>query len=216
MGRECDFILKPFSQSLCERRSMSPVITKLEGARRQLDCAVRLFFDSEDALAIHTLSRAAFRVLFDLYPRHLQDGFLEEVNSIIERAMGWRAFNLVTNFLKHADKDPDDTIPQITQANEAFIGIAAILYSRLSGRYTPEMRAFDDWMKAMYPEAFPHYSVDPEFDRVYAQRIKEVPHEGRLIEGKAILNLYRNNPDHPRLDAVVGPRPEDKQVKQER
>jgi hypothetical protein len=188
---------------------VSTAIKKLEGARRQLDCAIRLFFENEDALAIHTLSRAAFRVLFDLYPKHLKDGFLDEVSSLIERIGGWRAFNRVANFLKHADNDPDDTISEISsESNEAFIGIAAILYSRLSGRYTPEMRAFDDWAHAIHPEAFPHsWDQDPEFERLYAKKVKELPHEAGLIAGKAILDFYRSNPDHPRLDAVVGPRP---------
>jgi hypothetical protein len=188
---------------------VSTPITKLEGARRQLDCAIRLFFDNEDALAVHTLSRASFRVLFDLYAKHLQDGFLGEVNSLIERTVGWRAFNLVANFLKHADKDPNDAISEISlESNEAFIGVAAILYSRLSGRYTPEMRAFDDWMHAIYPEAFqPPSHEDPEVERLYGKRVKELPLEARLMAGKAILDFYRNNPDHPRLDAMVGPRP---------
>jgi hypothetical protein len=41
-------------------------ITKLEAGERQLDASIRMFFKNEDMLAVHTVSRAAFRVLYDL------------------------------------------------------------------------------------------------------------------------------------------------------
>ena len=41
-------------------------ISKLEAGSRQLDSAIRMFFNNEDILAVHTVSRAAFRVLFDI------------------------------------------------------------------------------------------------------------------------------------------------------
>lgn len=33
-------------------------VTKIDAARRQLDCAIRLFFDDDDSLAVHTLAYA--------------------------------------------------------------------------------------------------------------------------------------------------------------
>ena len=59
-------------------------ITKVEAARRQLDCAIRLFFEDEDSLPIHTLAWAAFEVLFDLYPKHRSDGFSHHLERIIQ------------------------------------------------------------------------------------------------------------------------------------
>jgi hypothetical protein len=41
-------------------------ISKLEAGKRQLDAAIRMFFENEDVLAVHTLSRAVFRVLYDM------------------------------------------------------------------------------------------------------------------------------------------------------
>jgi hypothetical protein len=41
-------------------------ITKLDAGGRQLDAAIRMFFKNEDMLAVHTVSRAAFRVLYDM------------------------------------------------------------------------------------------------------------------------------------------------------
>ena len=44
----------------------SQVVSKLEAARRQLETAVRLYFASQDDVAIHTLAAAAHQVLADL------------------------------------------------------------------------------------------------------------------------------------------------------
>ena len=41
-------------------------ITKLAAAERQLRAAIRMFFDEEDDLAIHTVASAAYKVLADL------------------------------------------------------------------------------------------------------------------------------------------------------
>jgi hypothetical protein len=41
-------------------------VTKLDAARRQLDVAVRLYFSSDDPVAIHTLVGAAHRILEDV------------------------------------------------------------------------------------------------------------------------------------------------------
>ena len=81
-------------------------ISKQEAARRQLDCAIRLYFNDDDMSSIVTLSRAAFRLLWDLYPRIGADGFEKPLSKLIE-LLGWSRFNEITNFLKHADKDPD-------------------------------------------------------------------------------------------------------------
>lgn len=41
-------------------------VTKLAAARRQLSAAIKMFFSCEDALAVHTVAHAAYRVLSDL------------------------------------------------------------------------------------------------------------------------------------------------------
>ena len=41
-------------------------ISKIAAAQRQLDAAIRMFFQTEDELAIHTVTAAAFQVFRDL------------------------------------------------------------------------------------------------------------------------------------------------------
>lgn len=186
-------------------------IDKLEAARRQLDCAIRLYFDGEDSLSIHTLAYAAFRILFDLYPRHRGDGFAEDLNKLIEN-FGWKSFTRVPNFLKHAEKDPDEFIHDHSyDLTVTEIGFAATLYSRLAGRYTPEMRAFDDYIHALYPDYFSiPADEDQEIERLYREainRLKDAPHEDQTILGKSLLQFYRDNPSNPRLTPPILERP---------
>ena len=69
-------------------------ISKLEAAQRQLDCAIRLYFAEDDLLAVHTLSRAAFRILFDLYPQKSADEFSQNLEGLIKE-LGWGEFNRI-------------------------------------------------------------------------------------------------------------------------
>jgi hypothetical protein len=46
--------------------SASIYISKIAAAGRQLDAAIRMFFDKEDDLAIHTVASASFRILRDV------------------------------------------------------------------------------------------------------------------------------------------------------
>jgi len=57
-----------------QSRKVSVFINKLEAARRQLDTAIRLTFSNEDALAIHTLAAAAYRILRDILEKQGQHG----------------------------------------------------------------------------------------------------------------------------------------------
>ena len=67
-------------------------LTKLEAAQRQLDCAIRLLFNLDDMPSIITLSRAAFRILFDIYPVLKPDGkYSSDLDGVIKR-MGWSKF----------------------------------------------------------------------------------------------------------------------------
>jgi hypothetical protein len=56
----------PTSPSRPARKRAILYINKLEAARRQLDAAIRMTFDGEDKLAIHTVAAAAYRILRDM------------------------------------------------------------------------------------------------------------------------------------------------------
>lgn len=178
-------------------------ITKLDAARRQLDCAIRLFFNCDDSLSVQTLAWAAFKILFDIYPHHRSDGFTHDMNSIVEQ-IGWKRFAKTPNFLKHADRDPLDIMGSHDfEATVSQIGMAVVLYSRIAARYTAEMRAFDDYMHAMNPDEFNvKPEADPEVEKTYRQSLEMVrkePFESNAVIGRTLIEVYRANPEHPRL-----------------
>src|SRR5258708_16538362 len=123
-------------------------VTKLEAGRRQLDVAIRMFFDNEDVLAIHTLSRAAFRILDDI----TKEGDAKVALAVHIKKLGPNKFNEITNFLKHADRDPDGEIDEDFQiSTEAGIGMASGLYHHHATSFTPEMKGFGMSARSMRP-----------------------------------------------------------------
>jgi hypothetical protein len=98
-----------------------------------------MFFENEDILAIHTLSRPAFRVLYDI----TSEGEAKTVLAAHVKKLGAEKFNKITNFLKHGDRDPDGEIYEDFHiSTEAGLGMAAGLYFRHTKVFTPEMKAF--------------------------------------------------------------------------
>ncbi|HWN52047.1 MAG TPA: glutamine--tRNA ligase/YqeY domain fusion protein [Xanthobacteraceae bacterium] len=133
------------------RRVPMSKVTKLEAGKRQLDAAIRMFFDDEDFLAIHTLSRAAFRVLFDI----TAEGETKAALDAHMKKIGRDKFNKITNFLKHAERDPDSEIDEdFYLSTEAGLGMGSSLYFHHAKELTPEMKAFGLWSRLMRPKYF--------------------------------------------------------------
>jgi hypothetical protein len=109
--------------------------------------------------------------------------------------MGWTRFNEAANFLKHADSDPDITKNVHEHHTEMGIGFATILYGRLTRQYTPEMNAFDLWIKAENPDAFKlPPDPDPDIEQGYRDAVeflKSAPKSVRLLLAKALLEFFR-------------------------
>lgn len=93
-------------------------INKTEAARRQIDTAIRMLFDNEDPVAIHTIAMAGFRILRDLTASRDDSYMHKMVQSIIKPGMEskfWGAMNSFSNFLKHAEVDPDELYDNVQE-----------------------------------------------------------------------------------------------------
>lgn len=53
----------------------------------------------------------------------------------------------VANFLKHADRDPDALLAPHPQQGMSIVGLATLLYRRITGDLFLKMRAFYDWVE---------------------------------------------------------------------
>lgn len=170
-------------------------ISKLEAAKRQLDCSIRLFFNDDDMSSIITLSRAAFRILWDIYPMLVDDGFEKPFGNII-RILGWDRFHEITNFLKHADKDPEAQLESHEISAQLGIGWAVILYGRITeGGFSPEMKAWETYMTVAQPDVWDSHP-DPgaegyEDFRKAVEEFQNSSREQRLAMGRYFLQGFR-------------------------
>jgi hypothetical protein len=170
-------------------------ISKLEAARRQLDCAIRLYFNGDDMSSIITLSRAAFRLLWDIYPTITTDGFEKPFSKIIE-TRGWSRFNEITNFLKHADKDPNAQMEPDEVYARTGIGLSIILYGRAtSGVLSPEMKAWETIMTLEQPNVWDSHP-DPGHEgyedfRCGVDKYKRATWEQRLAMGRGFMRSFK-------------------------
>ena len=166
------------------------MIDKVEAARRQLECAIRLRAREDDKLAVHTLVMAAYTILENLAKGSVlyEDGLKPHLTAI-----GKARFRGIAAFLKHADRDPTGILPAFDPAeNDWRIGFCILLYRDLKGTLTPAMGAFHCWMLLRYPDQFAlAEDSDFEFERSYRQAIgiqKEAGLEIVLLNG--LLKAY--------------------------
>ena len=181
-----------------DEKKLNP-ITKLDAAHRQLDCAIRMYFDQSDSLCIHTLGYAAFKILYDLYPKKRTDQFTEQLERQIGMSLGWKYITHVPNFLKHADNDADAILENHSSERVCCIlGWSCILHHRITGRMTAEMRAFDTLTHLLNPDVFKiPPDPDPEFEADYRRMIEFIKEDSSnyFIIGNALISLFRENPD---------------------
>jgi hypothetical protein len=141
------------------------------------------------------LSRAAFRLLWDIYPTLASDGFEKPLSKVIEN-IGWHKFNAITNFLKHADKDPEAQMEPDDVHVRTGIGLSIILYGRATEyALTPEMKAWETIMTLAEPETWDSHP-DPgaegyEDFRRGVERYKIASREKRLEMGRSFLRGFQ-------------------------
>ena len=118
-------------------------ISKMDAARRQLDCAIQLRLRGEDSLGVHTLAYAAFGILRDLVRDRAHQ--MEDVLAVLlnqSSKMG-RDFSSVPNFLKHADRDPEGMLTaHSADSVHLTLAFSVRLWVELGGTKTPDMEAF--------------------------------------------------------------------------
>lgn len=99
-------------------------LSKIKVAKRQLDCALELWFHDGDEASIHTLLAASYQVISDLNKhRKTSHDDMYTVGMVRpEFQEEWRRVVRGTaNFFKHADKDPEGTLDFFPVTNTMFM-----------------------------------------------------------------------------------------------
>ena len=129
-------------------------LTKLDVARRQLDEAIRMFFERRDTVSTHTVASAAAQVLADLGKVRGFQGWTR--NKAIVKPGRWKEMrDAVTQFeafFKHADQDPYATCDFHPEVTQLFILEAVELLRVFTGKYTWDGLLFSIWFSLTNPE----------------------------------------------------------------
>jgi hypothetical protein len=128
-------------------------LSKFDVAERQLLLVIRLFFEEEDDVSIHTLSEAAAQILHDIGKAEGVFSMVRDNNRIRpERKKEWLAAIFKSrNFFKHADKDKNEFHEFKPEFNDMSLIDAVNMYSSLKKYWTPETLLFFVWFGLKYP-----------------------------------------------------------------
>ncbi len=132
----------------------------MEAAKRQIEAAIKMLFDNYDIVPIHSNTRAGLQLVRDLARKR---GIKEEyfIDSVIKQneqddERKWLKQYLLedtSNFIKHADRDPDDEMTLIDEDdNDLLIFFAIVTYEALGGEMTIIMQAFIGFYISAHPE----------------------------------------------------------------
>ncbi len=139
-------------------------LTKLDVAKLQLRDAIMLLFHERSAVAIHTLTAAAHKILDDI----AQQKGMHTIRSLPyireENKKTWSALlNEPQNFFKHADRDPEASLDFHPEFPHFFLFDAIQTYQELTQEpLFPEARIYLFWFLHKYPE-FIEYLEETEF-----------------------------------------------------
>ena len=173
--------------------------TPLDAARRQMDVAIRLLFGNEDALAIHTLAFASYKLLSDLAET---TEYSDTLNALKEdAALGegkefWNQLNELANELKHGKRQPTAMVRGVPEEfNEALLLIGCFLLRELDRLSSPESQALWLWHHALF---FINIDdVPPEYgewlDKYHPQLHAETRRE-KIEIGSRLLAALRSGP----------------------
>ena len=172
-------------------------VTKLEAAQRQIDAAIRLLFNNDDPVAIHTVAAAGRQILMDL-AKIDNTQVWQMMNQCIRPEMRKKWRNEVeakaVNFLKHADKDQDGVLENVDEKiNDLTLFSACILYDDLGHKFTSEMSIFMTWYSGIFPDQI---RDDLPWSAMLAKAAKDcpdLPRNEQLALGKEMLDQWRQS-----------------------
>jgi hypothetical protein len=164
-----------------------PSIMKLDAARRQIDFAIKHHFAEDDAFAIHTVISSAFLMLRELAEVRggvrAHQAFKDIIRPGCEKEF-WRVMNRASNFLKHADRDPDGKLEDVrVEINDAAIFVAIAYFMDLAGKISRPMSVFQIWYASLNPKLLT--------DEYRTELLKRAPQEqiDRLLSMPRALHI---------------------------
>ena len=159
-------------------------VSKLAAARRQLDCALELWFADKDPVATHTLAAASYQIIHDINVKKMPDKELLFNSVVIKDEFRQEFVNLLkapSNFFKHADRDPESIIELVPFGTIVFMLYALVGFQNIGETMTDIESAFLYWLIIHRPKM-----VRPEFQQMLTDNvpIKELGNIRKMTKRK--------------------------------
>ena len=130
-------------------------ISKLDAARRQLTTAITLWFTGGDPVSTHALAFAAYEIMHVISKKrqpNRRDLLFDSAMIPDEVRKEYNlAFKKHAHFFKHADRDPDETIPFNPALTELFIVFAIAAFEICEEPLSDEFVIFREWSRIQKP-----------------------------------------------------------------
>jgi hypothetical protein len=177
------------SEQAMAKEEDAPIIRldKLEAARRQLETAIKLYFDYGDEASIQTLASAGYALLRDINEHRGGEPMLKDLHRLLdgELAKEFRKWiNRPENFLKHADMDPDESYEWDFRWTQVLMWEASQKYLQLA-TLRPAMVVFMFWFVAKRPDFSPGILDEladkspPKLFQSFLESLKAFPNDRR-------------------------------------
>ena len=170
------------------------MISKREVIKRHIDFAIRALFAEEDSLPIITVVSAAFQIARNLAEHEgvsqLHKTFKAMAAPGKEKEI-WNAFNKTANFLKHADRAPEEMLVLNNEdLPETIILMTCWYYFELENTFSPSMSAFTKWLSLSTPELSKMYQIKDNLPPV--QEFRMLSKQEKLKYGNYFLCNEKN------------------------
>lgn len=123
-------------------------ISKLDAAKRQLEVAIRLFFNYSDIVAIHTLMAASGEILNDLSKKQNVKLLFDEMFELIKPEYKDEIIKKsreAQNFFKHADNDSDVVYKLTLENTEFLLYFTCINFKKFTDENSPFVDLYLIW-----------------------------------------------------------------------
>lgn len=125
-------------------------LSKYDVVKKQLEVAIRLYFNDDDPISIHTLTCAAHGILSDLNKKHNGKPMIISDFLIADRYKSeWnKRLRKPQNFFKHANRDTMEKIDYSPEITQYFLFDAILKYHELTNEIISYFVIFKSWFMA--------------------------------------------------------------------
>lgn len=125
------------------------ILSKTDVAKRELESAIKIFFLSGDPILVHLAASASLNILRDIAAKNpkvetIQDKMLKLIKNQYKGTVE-KAYSEAYNFMKHADRDHNETIDFNPDLNEFILFFAVEIYTQVMQELTGIMTALRLW-----------------------------------------------------------------------